>query len=231
MSPLHDVNATGSSDRTVPPVPRPRPGHPGRPSRSGQPWTDDDYERLVALVREGHGIARIADALDRTEGAVTPRLRALLPPEQRAILADRVLPTLRDHVRERPDYPWAEVMVTMPPPAPIVEEVVHRAGIAGLESELLAEVAWAVLHCETAASAAVRQVCREAEARGLGRDLEERLATALQCRVPPVTPAEASYAARARLDVACGRSPALRGGHDPYRGYGASGDSSYDLGW
>ncbi|WP_457205140.1 hypothetical protein, partial [Nocardioides sp. P5_C9_2] len=187
-----------------------------------------------ALVREGHGIARIAEALERTEGAVTPRLRALLPPEQRAILADRVLPTLRDHLRERADYPWAEIMVTMPPPAPVVEEVVHRAGVAGLEPALLAELAWAVLHCETVATAAVLEVCHEVEIRGLRRDLEERLATALQVRVPPVTPDEASYAAHARLDAACGR-PSYRSGRDGYpspRGlYGSPRDTTYEPGW
>jgi hypothetical protein len=181
-------------------------------------------------VRDGHEVPEIADALERSEGAVTPRLRALLPPEQRTILADRVLPTLRGHVQEQPNYPWAEVLVSMPPPAPVVEQVVHRAGVAGLDPELLAEVAWAVLHCETVATPVVREVCQEVRARGLAGDLEKRLATALQCRVPPVTPDEASYAAEARLDAACGRSRS-HGRHDPFRGYGSPGDPSYDPGW
>ena len=122
---------------------------PDRPPRHGQPWTDEDYEHLVALVREGHDSPQIADALGRREGALAQRLRALLPPDQRACLADRVLPALRAAVRERPDYPWAEVMLTFPPPAPVVRHVVERAGIGGLEDDLLVEVAWAMLHCES----------------------------------------------------------------------------------
>jgi hypothetical protein len=211
MNPLHDVNATSPHG----PVAR------VQPRRSGQPWTDDDYERLVALVREGSDVPAAADALGRTEGAVTSRLRALLPPEQRSILADRVLPTLREHVRERPDYPWAEVLAQGSPPAPIVQEVVHRAGVAGLEADLLVEAAWAMLHCETAEAESVREVCLEVEARGLDDSLVERLGTALVSRVPPVTPDEARYAAMTRFDLACGR----RGRPAPYR------YRPYDGGW
>jgi hypothetical protein len=212
MNPLHDVNAGGPVRRSAW-----RP----QPRRSGQPWTDDDYERLVTLVREGQDVPAIAGALGRTEGAVTPRLRALLPPEQRAILADRVLTTLRGHVQDRPDYPWAEIMVQLPPPAPVVEEVVHRAGVAGLEADLLVEAAWAMLHCETAEAEAVREVCLEVEARGLDDLLVERLGTALVSRVPPVTPDEAHHAAMTRFDLACGR----RIRPDPYR------YRPYDAGW
>jgi hypothetical protein len=201
MTPFHDVNAPHS---TPPQVPRPRRDARGRPGRSGQPWADEDYERLVALVREGHDVPAIADALERTEGAVTPRLRALLPPEQRAILADRVLPTLRGHVREQPDYPWAEIMVRLPPPAPVVQRVEHLAGAAGLEVALLLEAAWALLHCETADADAVREICDEVVARGLDEELTSRLVAALLCRVPPATPDEARYAAMARLDRARG---------------------------
>jgi hypothetical protein len=211
MNPLHDVNAG---------IPSGPVAHP-QPRRSGQPWTDDDYERLVALVREGHDVPAVAEALGRTEGAVTPRLRALLPPEQRSILADRVLPVLRGHVRERPDYPWAEVLGQASPPAPVVQEVVHRAGVAGLESDLLVEAAWALLHCETAEAGSVREVCLEAEARGLDDALVERLGTALVSRVPPVTPDEARYAAMTRFDLACGRTVRP----DPHR------YRPYDGGW
>lgn len=196
-------------------VPRHRPG------RQGQPWTDEDYEHLITLVREGHGIFAMAEALGRSEGAVANRLRALLPPDQRSCLGDRVLPTLRTRVQEQPDYPWAEIMVQFPPPPPVVTQVVRRDGIAGLEDDDLLELVWALLHCETSGSDTERSACLEVRTRGLEARLIDRLADALVRRLPPLTLDEASYAAFTRFDVACGRDAS------PWRGSGRYGDERY----
>ena len=195
-----------------------------RPARSGQPWTDEDYEQLIDLVREGLGTYAIAEALGRSDGAVSLRLRALLPPEERSCLGDRVLPTLRTHLRDRPDYPWAEIMVQSPPPAPVVRQVVQRHGIAGLEDAQLTEVAWAMLNCETTDDQVLQDVCSEVDTRRLDRTVTDRLTRALERRVPPLTPDEASHAAQVRFERASGRLPEDRR-RDAYgtRGHGDHG--------
>lgn len=182
-----------------------------RPARSGQPWTDEDYEHLLALVREGLDAPEIAEGVQRSEAAIHQRLRALLPPDMRACLTDRVLPTLRKQLLADPDYPWADIMVQRPKPAPVITQVVNRAGIAGLEDVELAEVAWALLHCETGDEHLTLEVCTEAARRQLDAQLTERLARAFERRVPPLTPSEAAHAAAARFDRARGRQPV------PYR--------------
>jgi hypothetical protein len=180
-------------------VNRPRPPH-----RSGQSWTDDDHEQMLALVRDGCEADDIADSLGRTPPAVTARMRAVLPVEQRACPPDRVLPALRALVRDDPAYPWAEIVLQSPPSPPVVQQVIQREGVAGLEDDDLVTIAWALVACEGADDEVVQGVCREVRARSLARRVTDRFARSLMRRTPPVMSDEAHEAAVRWFEEAAG---------------------------
>lgn len=178
----------------------------GRPSRSGQPWTDEDYEQIIVLVREGHELEVIAEALGRTTQAVTPRLRSVLPVHLRSCPADRVLPALREVVADDPDYPWERIILETPPPRPVVQQVVKRDGIPGLTDDDLVHVAWALMVSECADDDLVSRVCREAVDRSLSHQVRQRYVRSLLRRRPPVTPPEAEEASYVWFDSVSGRA-------------------------
>jgi hypothetical protein len=175
-----------------------------RPSRSGQPWTDDDYEQMIALVREGHDLDDVADSLGRSPQAVTGKMRAVLPVDQRACPPDRVLPALRAEVTDDPAYPWADIVLQSPPPPPVVRQVVHREGVAGLEDDDLVTIAWALIACEGADDEVLASVCREVHSRALTRRVTSRFARSLMRRTPPVMSDEAHEAAVRWFEEAAG---------------------------
>lgn len=175
-----------------------------RPHRSGQPWTDDDYEQMLALVREGHDADDIADSIGRSPQAVAGKMRAVLPVAQRSCPSDRVLGALRAQVTDDPAYPWAEIVLQSPPPPPIVRQVVHREGVGGLEDDDLVTIAWALLASEGADEDVLQGVCREVRERSLTRRVTERFARSLMRRTPPVMSDEAYEAAVRWFEEAAG---------------------------
>jgi hypothetical protein len=178
---------------------------PGRrPARTGQPWTDEDHERLIELVREGRALTPIADALQRTDQAVVQRMRAVLPVDERKCPADRVLPALRGHLDREPDYPWAEIILQSPAPAPTVQHVVRHEGVAGLDDDLLVQVAYGLLRSEAAGDGHREQACEEVRNRGLVDRVTTLYRRALLRRTPPLTPHEADDAADEWFEAALG---------------------------
>ena len=138
------------------------------PARAGRPWTDDETERLVALVREGAEIDSLAKRAERGSTSVLNRLRRMLPLEHRSCPQDMVVSALRDHLRE-PGYDWRATMLLTPPPRPVVRppEVV-RTGVAGLPDTDLVGVAHSVLLDDRASVAGLRErLVEEVKERGL----------------------------------------------------------------
>lgn len=108
---------------------------PSRPSRSGQPWAEEDYQTLVRLCRDGADLDTIAHVLGRRDTSVLERARRMLPVDERGLPRDRALTQLRRRL-EDDGYDWAHQLTqspSLPPmPAPLM-------GIAGLDdSDLLA---------------------------------------------------------------------------------------------
>jgi hypothetical protein len=177
---------------------------PRRRHRSGQPWTDGDYEQMLALVREGQDADHVADAIGRSPQAVAGKMRAVLPVEQRSCPADRVLPALRAQLAGDPAYPWAEIVLQSPPPPPIVRQVVHREGVGGLDDDDLVTIAWALIACEGADEEVVQGVCQEVRERSLTHRVTDRFARSLMRRTPPVMSDEAHEASVRWFDEAAG---------------------------
>lgn len=115
---------------------------PGPPHRSGEPWTDDDYETLVRLCREGLDLTELSRQLGRSPSPVRDRAKRMLPMDQRGVPGDRVLAQLRKNLLDDPAYDWGHHLAATPPPRPTVNHILpapRYAGIPGLEDkELLA---------------------------------------------------------------------------------------------
>lgn len=47
---------------------------PARPRNAGSPWSGDDDARLAEMFDRGEGVARLAEAMQRTRGSITARL-------------------------------------------------------------------------------------------------------------------------------------------------------------
>lgn len=161
---------------TVSPLPSPR-----RPTRSGEPWTDDDYETLVRLCAEGATLASVAEELGRGERAVLGRARRMLPLDERGLPDDRALARLRHHLREDPGYDWGTRLTESPPPRPVehTHVTVRRDGIPGLTDQDLLDVAELLVTGATTRVPAQREVLDEV----LDRHLEDRLADRLGRRL------------------------------------------------
>lgn len=173
----------------------------GRPARSGQPWLDEDYEQLLELVREGHDVDDIANTIGRSHASVQSKVKALLPPEVRGAPSDRHLPALRAELTADRDYPWDEVILQMPPPAPVVTQVIKRAGVAGLDDDELVVVAQALLTGCDPDSPTVESVVREVRDRRLVERVTASYVRSLLVRLPPVTPDEAAFAASRLFEI------------------------------
>lgn len=125
--------------------PRPAARSPGvdRPSRSGEPWTDEDYQRILVAVREGAtDMADVAARIGRTLGPTTSKARRLLPLAERSAPPDRVCLLLREH-QDDPQYDWRRTTLEEPPPRPVVQPPA-LTGIAGLPGADLVTIGYAV---------------------------------------------------------------------------------------
>lgn len=157
---------------TVSPLPPPR-----RPARSGEPWTEEDYETLVRMSAGGADLQQVAQELRRRGTAVLARARRMLPLEERGLPADRALVQLRRHLREDPAYDWAGWLATSPPPRPVEHTHVTTRldGIPGLEDEDLLAVAECLVTGGALGSATRGDVLSEVVSRGLTRRLAEQV--------------------------------------------------------
>lgn len=172
---------------TLSPLPPPR-----RPARSGEPWTQEDYETLVRMSADGAGLPDVAQALQRRDTAVLARARRMLPLDERGLPTDRALVQLGAHLRDDPAYDWARWLATSPPPPPVQHTHVttRRAGIPGLEDVDLLAVAECLVTGGGPASPTRKDLLREVAARGLTAGLAaqvgERLVDAAlrRCGLP-----------------------------------------------
>jgi hypothetical protein len=158
-----------------------------RQSRSGQPWTEEENEQLVALVRSGSDLDAMADQVRRSSTSVVSRLRRMLPLEHRSCPNDRVVIALRGHLLD-PGYDWQAIMLLTPPPRPVVRspEIV-RTGLAGLPDDDLVGVAHSVLLDDRSATATLRaRLIDEVGKRGLAREVTRAHETYLTTLREPV---------------------------------------------
>ncbi|GAB2469645.1 hypothetical protein GCM10027030_00450 [Luteococcus sediminum] len=123
---------------TIPPLPTPIAQRP----RNG--FIDDDHDVIIAMAQEGASLTQIGNVFDKTVKSIETRARKLLPPGQRKIPSDRVLPTLAI-VSAEPGYDWRST-IAQDDPLPPVNEIVHT-GIAGLSDDQLVTCAHAVAVC------------------------------------------------------------------------------------
>ncbi|WP_146237449.1 hypothetical protein [Georgenia satyanarayanai] len=128
-------------DAPAPTWPR-RPPHE-QPPNAGQPWTDADYEEIVAAAREGvTDMEDVATRLGRARNPTLMKARRLLPPAERTAPPDRVMRLLREHLEE-PDYDWERVTLEELPPRPVVNPPA-LTGVAGLTREDLVRICYAL---------------------------------------------------------------------------------------
>lgn len=126
---------------------RPAPASPrpiqDQPPNSGQPWTDADYEEILAAAREGvTDIDDVAERLGRSRHPTLQKAKRLLPVAERGAPVDRVMRLLRKHLDE-PDYDWQRTTLEEPPPPPIINPPAFT-GVPGLESDDLVRIAYAL---------------------------------------------------------------------------------------
>lgn len=158
------------------------PGPPPRPPRSGEPWTDDDYEQLLDLCREGLTLPAAALRLGRSEAAVRGRAMKLLPVDERGTPQDRVLVQLRTHLEDEDEYDWRKHLAATPPPRPVINHVHPPAVLSGIEGlqddELLAMAsALAVLRAPAEEVSYLAEACaHEVTRRKLQGDLRSGMA-------------------------------------------------------
>lgn len=169
-------------------VPGPAPdgrgaGDPAdRLARSGQPWTDEDYESLLAACRQGLTLDAIATTLRRRDTAVLDRARRILPVTERGLPRDRAVARLRQILQDDPDYDWATALLRSPPPRPIEHAVYERHGLEGLRTEELLDVGQLVVLQQTGPLRIHESVLRLLERRGLVEELERRVGSHLAGR-------------------------------------------------
>lgn len=147
-------------------------GVPRRPPRkqppnSGQPWTDADYEEILAAAREGvTDVDAVAERLGRARSTTIAKAKRLLPVDERAAPADRVMRLLRGHLDE-PDYDWQRVTLEDPPPRPVVNPPA-LTGVPGLQRSDLLRICYALaLAAEVAGEDLMSRVMHEVRRRGM----------------------------------------------------------------
>ncbi|MGO0576727.1 hypothetical protein [Ornithinimicrobium panacihumi] len=102
------------------------------PRRTGQPWTDDDYQTLLRLVRDGVEIEEIAEQLARSTTSVRMRAVRMLPVDQRGVPQDRAVEQLRKNLLADEDYEWEGHLASSPPPRPVVQCTHPPATLSGV---------------------------------------------------------------------------------------------------
>lgn len=144
-----------------------------QPPNAGQPWTDADYEEIVAAAREGvTDMDDVAARLGRARNPTLMKARRLLPPAERTAPADRVMRLLREHLEE-PDYDWERVTLQELPPRPVVNPPA-LTGVPGLARDDLVRICYALaLAGGVAGEDLMSRVTREVRQRGLAHELVE----------------------------------------------------------
>ena len=146
---------------------------PRRPSRSGQPWTEECHAELADLVTAGLALPDVADAAGRQPAAVLTRLRRMLPVDERGCPEFLVLPRLRELLEDGHD--WRRAMLQDSPKPPVVRPpAVHRAGVAGLEDDDLVEVADALVRTQARDDDLLERVRQQLVERRLSGRLVQR---------------------------------------------------------
>lgn len=143
-----------------------------RLTRTGTRWTDEDYERLVAMCREGRDLPELSEELRRSEQSVLDRARRMLPAGERGLPRDRAVTRLQERLREDPGYDWSAALLEGPPPRPVEHRVYRRTGVEGLHRRQLLAVAEAVVLFEHVDDGLRSEVLRAVTA----QDLEDELA-------------------------------------------------------
>lgn len=141
--------------------------------RSGQPWTDADYEEILAAAREGvTDLDDVARRLGRSPHPTLQKARRLLPVAERGAPPDRVMRLVRKHL-EDPSYDWQQVTLEEPPPRPVVHPPAFT-GVAGLEPTDLVPIAYALGLAGSAVNDdVVTRVGAQVQRRGLVGELKE----------------------------------------------------------
>lgn len=161
---------------------------PDPPHRSGEPWTDEDYESLAHLCREGLDLTTLSERLGRAPQSVRDRARRMLPLDQRGVPGDRALTQLRRNLLEDPDYDWGHHLAATPPPRPVVNHVLpapRYAGLIGLKDAELLVTAEALAQQRQLSETGrlLRVVADEIQQRGLGDALRDAAAVHARQRV------------------------------------------------
>jgi hypothetical protein len=154
----------------------PTPAHRrrDRAARSGQPWTEECHAELVDLAAAGHSVPEIAERAGRTVSVVVPRLRRMLPVDERGCPEHLVLPRLRELLGQD-DYDWRRAMLKDTPRPPVHQPpAIHRSGVPGLDDEDLVEVADALVRSNVRQPDLLERVRCEIRDRRLGDRLVER---------------------------------------------------------
>lgn len=154
-------------------------GRSVRPRRSGQPWTEEDYDALAALCGEGLDLAEVAERLGRTELAVLERARRMLPVDERTLPRDRALTRLKELLGADGGYDWSTAMCQAPPPPPVVHRVYRREGVAGLRTRELLAVAEALVLQPLCDGLVRERVLGLVQRRGLVEELEHQVGARL----------------------------------------------------
>lgn len=81
----------------------------GRASRSGAPWTLEEYQVLVDAAKDGLALDDIATTLRRSHGAITSRARRLIPTD-RARVGSSWWEDLCVLFEDDPDHDWEDCL-------------------------------------------------------------------------------------------------------------------------
>jgi transposase-like protein len=115
---------------------------PGAAPRTGEPWTDADYQQIVAAAQEGvTDMDEVARRVGRTRHPTLVKARRLLPVAERSAPIDRVMTMLREHL-EDPAYDWRRASLENPirpvyQPPPLM-------GLSGLTTDDLTQIGYAL---------------------------------------------------------------------------------------
>lgn len=161
---------------------------PPRPARTGQPWTDEDYEAFLIHVRAGEDASTIADRLERTTLAILERARRLLPSHERVVPREQALTRLRTILAEDPAYDWRAALIPQPPLLSLETAFGNYTAFvgggiggldtsfAGMEDETLLVLAQALALQPELGPASVREdIAEEVHVRGISGHLRTRM--------------------------------------------------------
>lgn len=160
---------------------------PARPANHGKAWTPEHSALLVQRIRVGDELPELESALGRTKGSLLPRMRRLLPPDNREHPPDLLLPALRDYLTDEAAE-WERNLLKSSPPRPIIQPpAIVRTGYGGIPDDDLVRIAYALI-AQHGSEVRERcpQVVDEVHERGLDRKIVA--ARAAEIRYSPGCP-------------------------------------------